>query len=112
MPSFSAENEKTTVVDREGIPHDWLREKITVEEAERRHPGLPHDERARRFPEIRKPFGFLSAQWEELKAKMQPGDELWEFRSPPESWKHLAGAGGVAVLRDGKVIASLFTIMN
>lgn len=29
----------------------------------------------------------------------QPGDELWEFSSPPESWRQLAGRGGYAIIR-------------
>ncbi len=94
------------------FPVEWLDETITVAEAERRHPGMPDDSRAERFPEIRKPFGFLSAKWEAIKTQMQPGDELWTFASSAESWRHLAGRSGIALVRDKKVIASFVTRMN
>ena len=29
----------------------------------------------------------------------QVGDELWEFSSPPESWRQMAGRGGYAIVR-------------
>jgi hypothetical protein len=43
---------------------------------------------------------------------MQPGDELWTFSSPAESWKYLAGRAGVALVRDGKPIKVVITLMN
>ena len=43
---------------------------------------------------------------------MQPGDELWEFRSGRESWQHLAGRAGIALMRDGREVASLITMMS
>jgi hypothetical protein len=93
------------------IPADWLDEEITVEEAERRHPGIT-DERVARHPELGRPFGGLSPQWEQLKAQMQPGDQLWTFASKPDSWRHLAGRAGVALIRDGAAIAVITTLMN
>ena len=58
------------------------------------------------------PFGFTNWQWVTLKSKMIPGDELWEFRSPPDSWAHLCGRAGVSLVRDGQVIDSIVTLMN
>ncbi len=63
-------------------------------------------------PELRKPFGFLNAKWEELKARMRTGDEIWTFRSPPESWQDLAGRAGVALVRSNKMIDAIVTVMN
>ena len=93
------------------IPADWLRKKITVAEAEADNPGIS-DERASRYPETARPFGFLNHEWETLKAAMKFDDELWSFISPADSWQRLAGRVGVALLRDGKVIEVIVTEMN
>lgn len=58
------------------------------------------------------PFGGLNAKWEALKARMQPGDELWTFASSPQSWRDLAGRAGIALVRDGQIIERLVTMMN
>ena len=47
------------------------------------------------------PFGYCNDQWLALLAQMQPGDELREFCSSPESWQHLAGRAGSALVRGG-----------
>ena len=93
------------------IPASWLQEKVSVAEAEAAHPGI-NDDRVARFPDAAKPFGFRHAQWEELKGAMMPGDELWAFTSPPDSWTDLAGRAGVALVRNGIPIKILVTAMN
>jgi hypothetical protein len=100
-----------TAADTPPIPKEWLDKKISVAEAEADNPGIM-DDRLKRFPDAAKPFGFNHAQWEALKARMQPGDELWTFASSPESWQHLAGRAGIALVRDGKPIAVLIGAMN
>jgi hypothetical protein len=93
------------------IPKAWLDKKVTIAEAEAGHPGIS-DERVQRFPDAAKPFGFKSGQWEAIKAAMQPGDELWTFASPAESWENLAGRAGITVVRDGNPIMVLTTMLN
>jgi hypothetical protein len=93
------------------FPAGWLSHKTTVEEAEAAHPGL-QDELSKGFPEAAKPFGFQHSEWETLKAEMKPGDELWIFESPSDSWRKLAGRAGVALVRDGTVVKSIVTLMN
>ncbi len=93
------------------IPVAWLKEKTTVAEAEAAHPGIK-GERAERFPGAAKPFGFQNRQWEDLKALMLTGDEIWEFCSPPKSWQHLAGRAGIALVRDRVPIRTIISIMN
>jgi hypothetical protein len=61
---------------------------------------------------MRKPFAGLNAEWEGLKARMQPGDELWTFASSPESWRNLAGRAGIALVRNGQIVERLVTMMN
>ncbi len=93
------------------VPIEWLRKKVTVAEAEASNPGIS-DDRAARFPEAAKPFGFLHSEWEALKAKIMPGDELWTFASPAGSWKALAGRAGIVLIRDGKPMSIITTRMN
>jgi hypothetical protein len=93
------------------IPKEWLQKSITVAEAEAAYPGIK-DDRVQRFPEAAKPFGFENREWEALKAQMQPGDELWTFSSPADSWQHLAGRAGIALVRNGNPIKILLGAMN
>ncbi len=97
--------------DAPPIPKAWLDKKVTIAEAEAAHPGV-NDERVQSMPEIAKPFGFLNGRWEALKAEMKPGDELWTFSSPAQSWQDLAGSAGVALVRDGNPIKVLVTMRN
>ena len=111
---FGRRGQAVQPASREPRPgHDeWHFEEITVEEAERRHPGLANDGRAEEAPYIVKPFGFQNPDWEALKAEMQPGDVLEAYVSPPDSWAHLAGRAGVHLKRNGVVIADITTMMN
>jgi hypothetical protein len=71
--------------EEDEIPITWLNKRITVEEA-----GITDEE----------------------KAEICSGDELWTFRSPPDSWQLLAGRAGIALVRDGKPIKAIITMMN
>jgi hypothetical protein len=93
------------------FPIEWLLERITIEDAERKY-TRPPDERSDRMPQLRKPFGFRNAQWEELKARMRPGDELWTFSSPAHFWEKKAGRCGIALVRDKKMVSAIVTLMN
>jgi hypothetical protein len=50
--------------------------------------------------------------WNLLLARITEGDELWEFNSPREHWETLTGRKGVALVRDGRPIAHIVTLMN
>jgi hypothetical protein len=50
--------------------------------------------------------------WPSLREKAQLGDEVWEFRSSAESWKHLAGQAGIALVRSGEVVAYVIARIN
>lgn len=73
------------------VTKDWLQRMITIVDAETNFPGK---------------------EWQELVSGMRPGDELWEYRSPPDSWDALAGCAGYALVRDGEVIDDIVTVMN
>lgn len=36
-------------------------------------------------------------------ACLRPGDEIWAFATPPETWKAGAGRAGFAIVRDGEI---------
>lgn len=52
------------------------------------------------------------AEWRSFISQMQPGDQLRHFLSPPETWLRLAGLAGYAIVRQGKVVDSLVTILS
>lgn len=66
------------------------------------------EERARRVGER----DVYQVALERFVSAVQPGDEIREFRSPPDSWAQRAGRAGVVHLRDGKVLAKLIRLMN
>src|SRR5580692_3825247 len=55
---------------------------------------------------------WVEERWKPFIAQMQPGDELWHFSSPPETWANMAGRAGYAIVRDGVIVHSLMTLMN
>jgi hypothetical protein len=57
-------------------------------------------------------FGWANKQWREFLARMHPGDELWEYRTPQEDWDQLMGSSGFVLIRDGQIIASHVDRMN
>jgi len=89
------------------VRKEWLQKMVTAAEVEAAH--MVHDERLGPDPV---PFGFKNERWRALLAQMEVGDELWEFRSPVESWEHLAGRAGIAVVRQGEIINFIVTMMN
>ena len=58
------------------------------------------------------PLGFLNSEWEKLKARMVPGDEIWEFDSPGEYWASLAGEAGIVLVRDDTAVFFITTERN
>jgi hypothetical protein len=42
----------------------------------------------------------------------KPDDEVWEFSSSSDSWEHLAGRAGLALVRERIVIDAYVTLMN
>jgi hypothetical protein len=92
---------------RDVIPRAWLERRTTVKEAERKH--LVTDKRLGPKPV---PFGFMNEQWVRFKGELRSGDELWEFSSSADSWKHLAGRSGICIVRKGRIIDSFVTRLN
>jgi len=97
-------------------PHEWLRQRISVPMLERgKAPAIVRS--GIRITINQRSFDLDTAipqkrEWERIKLRMLPGDELWTFSSPPDTWQALAGRMGVALVRDGHVIAHAITAMN
>jgi hypothetical protein len=89
----------------DAIPKAWLEERMTVAEAKARYRStIASGESV--------PFCCLNDEWEALTRRMRPGDELWRSASPADSWTNLAGRAGVALVRDGRVVATPVTMLN
>jgi len=58
------------------------------------------------------PFNLATHHWKNLKVEMKPGDELWLFSSPDESWRMLSGRYGVCIVREGEIVRSELAIMS
>lgn len=84
----------------EFIPDAWLLDPVDIDEIEAEWLDKPA------------PYGVPSDEWAGLKAQMQPGDKIHAFSSPPESWESLAGRAGYALVRGGKAVAGIVTMMN
>ena len=54
----------------------------------------------------------LNDRWRAFRAQMQEGDELWTFCTPPETWEHMAGLGGIALVRHGKMVGHIVTLLQ
>jgi hypothetical protein len=114
------------------IDKEWLRRKLTVQEAEKEnmyydrhrrrpgHDGVPpgyedsiyffcdkHSETCLLREPI--PFGVQNRRWKELLAEMTDGDEIWTFSSSETTWRSLMGREGVPLVRNGEVIAVVLT---
>lgn len=52
-----------------------------------------------------------SVEWRGMTGP-QPGDEIWLFRSPDESWEQLMGTEGHCLLRNGAIVDGYVTAVN
>jgi hypothetical protein len=73
------------------IPRQWLMERLTIAEVED-----PYADPRRRVQAADK-------EWQRLKERMQPGDELWTYEKRP--WP---GYGGIALVRNRVVVDEIW----
>jgi len=96
------------------IPREWLVEKIDTTDYEtlmRRDlasEGLAEEQ----IDRIVGSRPGAPEEWEDFVRKMGDADELWRFRSPPETWQELAGREGFAIVRAGRPVAHYVTCMS
>ena len=82
----------------------WLRGEISIEDAEAEHMVTMdgHDV----------PFGYNNDQWRTILKIIEDGDKLYEFRSPEKSWRKFAGTEGVALVRNGEIVADIVILLH
>lgn len=80
--------------------NEYLRRKATVPEweAENLLDGVP--------------FGHCHREWGALKARMEPGDEVWFWSSDEESWRRMMGWEGMALVRRGEIVDYFLTAIS
>jgi len=98
----SKQDDERAPDEEDRIPKDWLQEKLGLQQAEAANTRL----------EGGVPFGGQNERWERLKASLQSGDQIWSFYSPPVTWEHCAGRSSIAIVREGRVVDCLITMMN
>ena len=84
----------------EFVPSTWLFDAVDIDEIESDWLDKPG------------PYGVSGEEWKELKSQMKEGDEIRAFSSPKDYWENLAGRAGYALVREGKAIAGIITMMN
>lgn len=82
----------------------WLCDEITVENAEAANVVKIEGRNIA--------FGYSNSQWLYILEKMEEGDRLFEFRSPIESWKCFAGIEGIALVRNGAIVADVVILLH
>lgn len=90
------------------IPSDWLVRCVMASSAS----DVSATDRQYALDDLAEKLGGRRTDWMQISEKIQLGDELWEFDSPIEYWESLCGSSGVALVRDGCVIAEVTIEMN
>lgn len=100
----------------------WLKERVNREEIEeadvkrfretneRWRTAIPPMRRLQEIPE--KPGGFKHDEWVSFVEQILPGDELWSFCSPKDTWDTLCGRAGYAIVRKGEPVVVYVTVLN
>jgi lysophospholipase L1-like esterase len=94
------------------VPHEWLKRRVSFAEVERK---FREDEaKIKKAPVLWKnpnppPPTHFKRQWQQFKGSALPGDELWYYES---GWGFLSGEAGYALVRDGRVVDGLVTLVS
>ena len=113
---------------REREIRSWLRRRVTVAEmlakmAKWDKPSTPRRSVWKRVVNLfrstsDRPQNVVS-EWSHVRSmqnwvetNLQPGDELWEYDTGGESWSHMCGEMGYAILRRGEVLEFEVLLMN
>lgn len=96
---------------------DELLRQTTIKELEAKYTRTLEDlhESDRSGPRaamLLRPFAGLNEEWEAFKAKVEPGDEIFEFCSSDASWVAHAGRTGIALVRNGRIADDLILLRN
>jgi hypothetical protein len=86
-------------------PADWEWRKIPKVEARRQFEKWERQLR-------RVPVSMHDEDLADLVIRRQPGDQLYTWSSPTLAWRLSMGRGGIALVRDGRVLCDVTTMMN
>jgi hypothetical protein len=105
-----------TVSEPSYPPTEWLL-KLTDASMVESGPGLPYSGTKITAKSGGRDYSVVTPKpkqrdWERIKIRMVPGDELWTFSSPLESWSNLSGRMGITLVRNGHAIGHALTMMN
>lgn len=95
------------------IPESWLKDRMATTDVREiaRHElenyGFPDADLQKLLAQG--PSARWLEKWQEFVRQRVAGDELWFFKSPPGTWSQFAGRAGYALVRSGRVIASIAT---
>lgn len=98
------------------IPKEWLQAQVIVIDAEAAarlefaQMKVSEEVIMSYFPSPA--FTRFQQRWDSFVARMQPGDALWWFKSPQETWASLCGRSGFAIIRGSKVVQEYTTCLN
>ena len=54
----------------------------------------------------------ISSILDQVTELMQPGDQLYKFTSPPETWEKKMGTAGYVIIRNGAIVHRVMSAMN
>jgi hypothetical protein len=97
------------------IAHSWLKERIEAispDEVFRRELdqlGLSDSDKQQLLARASSQW---AEKWQSFISGMIAGDEIWSFRSPPETWNQFAGAAGFAIVRSDCIVATITTFRS
>lgn len=100
------------------MKHEWLTERcesLTALDVHLRKMAgidLSEDNKRKLLERSEQLKRWETTRWLPFIADLMPDDEVWGFRSPPDTWTNFCGCAGYAVLRDGQIIRSLTTMRN
>jgi hypothetical protein len=83
-------------------PADWCRGSMTRTQFEERNRGRP----------VLPPRSMSDIAFTEIALRLRDDDEIRHFSSPADTWRMMMGRSGIAIVRGGRAIASLITMMN
>jgi len=98
-------------------PNDWLKKRVSISEVEI-HGSTQPKEGSPTIIMLDDTFHrseCVSAgnkEWRRIKLRMVLSDELWTYSSPTDHWQRLAGRMGIALIRNGRSIGHVITVMN
>lgn len=95
------------------VAERWAREEIQRIKSERPYPPREWLTERVTLADIGDVRSLSHRKWSSvIKARATERDELWRFSSPADQWQNLAGRAGFALVREGRPIDHVVTLMN